>query len=180
MSDWRVSPVFKLVESKPIAGAKRYSVDKSSNIWSYIRRGRQLKQTLSPGGYYQVSLMHDDGKRYTHDVHTLVAKAFIPNPDPINNTYADHIDRNPHNKAYTNLRWVTPSQSGMNKKGFTTTGAKGVHKRGQRYKAAIWIPQRQKTLCIGNFATEQAARLAYNAKALELRGEFAVLNPIDS
>ena len=44
-------------------------------------------------------------------VHRIVAKAFVPNDDPLNKTHVDHIDGNKHNNHYTNLQWVTRSEN---------------------------------------------------------------------
>ena len=44
--------------------------------------------------------------RLTQYVHRLVAKAFVKNPRPDIFNMVDHIDGNPSNNHYTNLRWV--------------------------------------------------------------------------
>lgn len=56
----------------------------------------------------------NEGKRYPciplnnfKYVHRLVAEAFVPNPNASVNTCVDHIDENPENNVWTNLRWVT-------------------------------------------------------------------------
>lgn len=56
-------------------------------------------------GGYQVVHLSDNGKVYNKTIHTLVAKAFIPQPKgkPIVN----HIDGNKHNNEVSNLEWVT-------------------------------------------------------------------------
>lgn len=42
-------------------------------------------------------------------IHQLVAEAFIPNPDNLNEV--DHIDRNGLNNNVNNLRWVTHQEN---------------------------------------------------------------------
>ena len=56
-------------------------------------------------GGYQVVHLCKDGKVYNRMIHTLVAKAFIPNPD--NKPLVNHIDGNKHNNVASNLEWVT-------------------------------------------------------------------------
>lgn len=73
-------------------------------------------QLLTPtleerSGYLSVGLSKC-GKISTHRVHTLVAKAFIPNPD--NLPCVDHIDRNKCNNNVSNLRWVSYKDNSRN------------------------------------------------------------------
>ena len=58
-----------------------------------------------------------------------------------------------------------------------TSGFKGVFKRGLGWDVAITT--NKKRMYIGHFTSKIKATKAYNAKALELFGEFAWLNPIN-
>lgn len=42
-------------------------------------------------------------------LHRLVASTFCKNPDPLHNTYVNHINGNPECNLAVNLEWVTPS-----------------------------------------------------------------------
>lgn len=75
------------------------------------RKGKELKVNQSQR-YFTVDLCKE-GVRKTHTVHSLVAKAFLLNPD--NLPEIDHIDRNKHNNALHNLRWVSKVQNQANR-----------------------------------------------------------------
>lgn len=93
----------------------------------------------------------------------------------------DHIDRDGLNNKVSNLRFCTKSENGMNrcKQRNTTSIYKGVsfHKRNNNWKASIRLEG--KDIYLGCFTNEVDAAKAYNAKAIELFGEFANLNIID-
>jgi hypothetical protein len=71
--------------------------------------GRILKQRLNKG-YFIISL-----RNKTFSVHRLVALAFVPNPDPKTRTWVDHEDRIRTHTVASNLRWLTPVESGRNR-----------------------------------------------------------------
>lgn len=90
----------------------------------------------------------------------------------------DHRDGNGLNCRRSNLRIATVAQNGMNMRlpKHNTSGYKGVRKRGIRWQAYIKLDQRQ--LCLGRFDSAVEAAIAYNIRASELFGEFALLNPL--
>ena len=57
-------------------------------------------------GYLQICLTKNNLKK-THKIHRLVAKAFIPNPNPETLTDINHIDENKKNNCVENLEWCT-------------------------------------------------------------------------
>jgi len=75
------------------------------------RKGRLLKIQYSDR--YVLADLCVGGLRQTHQVHQLVARAFIPNPD--NKPMIDHIDRDKHNNHISNLRWATASENQHNR-----------------------------------------------------------------
>jgi len=91
----------------------------------------------------------------------------------------DHIDGNTLNNTKQNLQVITSSQNQMKKKlpKHNTSGYRGVyfHKQMNKWKAQIGKEVR---IHIGFYSTKEEAALAYNEKAKELFGRFAVLNKI--
>jgi hypothetical protein len=101
----------------------------------------------------------------------------------VDGLYIDHHNGDGLDNRRSNLRTCTQSQNLANR--FKTSGQsrfKGVY---WNKKARAWHAQiasgvtadgRQKVLFLGHFDDESDAALAYDRKAIELRGEFARLN----
>ena len=84
------------------------SMDKKIGNKTY--KGRMLKVINTKR--YNVVCLCSNGVQKQKLVHTLVAEAFIPNPE--NKPYVDHIDTNMTNNRVDNLRWVTPKENSNN------------------------------------------------------------------
>ena len=89
----------------------------------------------------------------------------------------DHRDRKRSNNAVANLRECTPTQNRANAKLKTTnsSGFKGVcfDKRVSKYRAEIMVGGKKKWL--GYFQDSADASLAYQAAAIAVHGEFALV-----
>lgn len=100
------------------------------------------------------------------------------------NTVVDHIDGNGLNNQRANLRICSRSVNNANKKSKVGSTSKylGVSLWKRLSGTTCWKAQisNKGTIHIGFFETEEAAALAYNIKAIEIRGEFARLNEISS
>jgi hypothetical protein len=93
----------------------------------------------------------------------------------------DHRDRDGLNNQKYNLRYASNVQNQMNKVGWGKVGLKGVriqanHKGSNPFQARIQL--NGKVFSLGTYPTSIEAAKAYNAKALELFGQFARLNPV--
>jgi hypothetical protein len=132
-------------------------------------------------GYVMVRLCKDGiGKNYK--THRLVAELFIPKPNNDTNLEVDHIDQDKTNNIVSNLRWVTPQQNMWNRnKRMTPSSSRYIgvtyHKRSNKWSSRI-VRNDGSRNHIGMFHNEKDAARAYNDKARELRGNFAVLNDI--
>jgi hypothetical protein len=95
----------------------------------------------------------------------------------------DHINGNPLDNRKENLRICTRSENCRNKKvrSDSATGYKGVEKPNSNlrkpFRAYIGDPTRPGVhLYLGHHVSASEAAKAYDKKALELYGEFALLN----
>ena len=140
--------------------------------------GRILTGSRNSFGYLTVSLSKDKSSS-TQSVHRLVAREFLENPG--NKTSVDHIDRDKTNNNITNLRWATQSENLGNgsKRTKGSSNFKGVSRLKRTGKWQAQIKNKGRSIHLGYFDDEIDAANAYNAKAIELFGEYACLNKID-
>lgn len=73
--------------------------------------GRLLRASTGRGDYACVNLAYPDGRRRTVMVHRLVARLFVPNPDPARLTEVDHLNADHQDARAANLEWVTPEEN---------------------------------------------------------------------
>jgi hypothetical protein len=86
----------------------------------------------------------------------------------------DHLDRNPSNNRWDNLRRATVSQNNANRRRHKNNacGFKGVSRTQYgRWRATIFKNGRRHHL--GVFSTPESAHVAYVTAARKLFGEFA-------
>ena len=81
-------------------GHPNYAVSNQGDVYN-LRFGRPVKPNTIWSGYNNVRI---DGRNI--GVHRLVAKAFVPNPDPTRFNIVDHIDCDNQNNCADNLRWT--------------------------------------------------------------------------
>jgi hypothetical protein len=108
-----------------------------------------------PDGYVIISL---SGKRhYAHRLAFLFMEGRIPKN-------VDHIDGNPNNNRWINLRETTHQENMQNLRGpksHNRSGFLGVHRRGNRFRAIIVFNKR--SIYLGSFRTGEEAEAAHIA-----------------
>ena len=91
-----------------------YEISNKGNIRSY-RKGKwgvqDKPKMLSPdnGVYRKIVLVDESGEHTMYTIHSLVANAFVPNPNGYR--YVNHIDGNKKNNNADNLEWCTHKQN---------------------------------------------------------------------
>ena len=98
-------------EMKLIEGSLTDYVTPSGEIYKDYGNNKFFhKAQFTNHGYWYCNITYPEGQRQRR-VHILVAKAYVPNPNPEKNTIVMHIDSNKENKHYTNLKWGTISEN---------------------------------------------------------------------
>lgn len=119
-----------MVRWKKIKGYSNYSVSDDGQVYSYNSE-KVLKGRLDGRGNYLYVSLCNEGKIKNRNIHRLVAEQFVNNSDPKTLVQVDHIDNNPKNNHYTNLRWIDRHLNSLNSKVYKNnkSGVKGVHYR---------------------------------------------------
>lgn len=82
----------------------KYLVSNTGKVRSLLRNGRLLNHNDNGRGYLQVTL-YFNSKRVTHNIHSLVAKAFLGAREE--GMTVNHIDGNKYNNCLSNLEYCT-------------------------------------------------------------------------
>jgi hypothetical protein len=153
-----------------------YDPDTGVFTWQSTTTNRvksgQVAGTLNDKGYIQIRV---EGVIYP--AHRL-AFLYVDGEFPISEV--DHQDRDGLNNRWRNLRQATSSENQKNKTAYSNnkSGYKGVSFDNTRGKFVAQIQSDKKHKMLGRFDCPREAAHAYNVAAIQLHGEFAVLNPI--
>ncbi len=151
--------LLSLIDYNRETGEIRLKVDSTK------KRAGDIAGDVNIHGYKR---LHLKGRRYLAH---RVAWFYVTGDWP--SGIIDHIDRNPTNNAWSNLRLATKSQNAANMlRRIGISGAKGVYpQRNGRWQAKITI--NGVVSCLGTYDTVQAASDAYFAASQSAFGEFA-------
>ena len=131
----------------------------SQHKWTYDNGYAVRKATIAKGQYKKI-LLH----------------RFLISAQP--GQMVDHANRNSLDNRRCNLRLCTGSQNNANRRVLRPSSSpyRGVRKASnvERWEAAIGYNYR--FIHLGSFLTQEEAARAYDAKAIELYGEFASTN----
>lgn len=125
--------------------------------------------------YYAKRNMNNKGDNIGFQMHRSLMRVYD------RSILIDHIDGNGLNNQKANLRICNYSQNGANKlkrKGSNGTKFIGITFRKDTKKWAAQVMKDYKHISLGCYNSDIDAAIAYNKKAVELHGEFAVLNKI--
>ena len=86
----------------------------------------------------------------------------------------DHRNHNTLDNRRSNLRLATPSQNAINRR--KAKGYKGVSRVRDKWRATIGSVRKKERRHLGYFPSAERAAKAYDAAAIEMYGEFALLN----
>ena len=161
---------------------RSFTLDSSSPSWLRWATGKKTGQVagyLEADGYWRVKLTFE-GKYLRFPVHRIVYAMFY-RADPSNDS-VDHINGKSSNNPQ-NLRLAGKfgnQQNAWKRKRNATSRYKGVcrSQTGTRWVAVIRA--NGVGYHLGTFDSEEQAALAYNNAAIDLHGEFAFLNRLES
>ena len=149
---------------RTVDGFPAYEVSSDGRVRT-IKTGRMRKLQVEKSGHIRTGLQKDK-KLSHHYVHILVATAFINKQE--GNNIVDHIDQNPANNNYQNLRWTTSSGNNRNrtKAKNNTSGHQGIRYDKNGYWVATWsdahMKLKQKYFSVKIHGDDQAKQLAIN------------------
>jgi len=154
-----------------------YQVSNLGRVKSfYSGKERILKPGKHTRGYLLI-ILRKNKKPKPYRISRLVASTFIGDLD---NKVVDHIDHDVTNNRVDNLRICSQAQNTYNriKRKNTSSKFKGVYwyKSRRRWRGIIGF--NSKAMHIGYYNTELEGAKAYDKKALELYGDFALTNKI--
>jgi hypothetical protein len=139
-----------------------YNPDTGEFTWR-VKQGPKIKEgkkagTTRPDGYQKININYT--QYYSHRLAWLYMTGELT-------ADIDHIDRDPSNNRFSNLRAVTKSQNQHNrvKQCNNTSGYKGViyFKPTGKWRANIWV--KGKNNYLGYFDTPEEANRAYQKAA---------------
>jgi hypothetical protein len=159
--------------AKPTVTADRLrellSYDPESGVWVRLKSTGKAKVgstagSIEPRGYRRIRI---DGKPY---LSSRLAHLFMKGEWPTHEM--DHIDCNPSNDSWLNLRPATRLQNNANRKLSNKSGFQGASRSStNRYKAEMKL--NGKRIYLGSFVTAEEAHASYVTASKEIYGAFS-------
>jgi hypothetical protein len=159
-----------LPDQRELQRLLEYSVVTGKLYW------RESRGSIAKGS--EAGTVHSSGyicirvNKKLHWTHRLIWK-LVTGSNPLEQI--DHIDRDPANNAWQNLREATNQQNSFNQGTYSnnTSGFKGVHWRPdcQKFRSRIKINGRD--VHLGYFSTAEKASAAYRLATKKYFEEFA-------
>lgn len=133
--------------------------------WNIKHAGKPAFGTLTSQGYLSGMLFNKQYK--AHAVAWAIHHGYWP-------TLIDHVNRDRTDNRLANLRDVPHNVNVHNSMPRSSTGFKGVRKRGERFVARIRTPE--KLVYLGTFDTAEQAAAAYDHGAMIYHGPHSFRN----
>ena len=162
--------IYKMVK---IEGFEDYLISKDGKILSTKRKKPKfLKTHTDKYGYLHVKLTKNK-KLFGFNLHRLIAKAFVDNPDIENYDMVDHINHNRTDNRIENLRWCNNSINQRNQKLLkrNTTGHQGVrYSKSKNQYEATWYEDKKlktKSFSINKYPNAKELAIEYRQKMVD-------------
>lgn len=162
----------------PLRGGKETLIDKVDEPLAKKFQWRIRAHTNGGKKFYaEAKRLEDervcDGQKKSISLHRLI----MGFPEGLQ---VDHVNGDGLDNRRSNLRVATASQNAYNRRYKNKHGYRGlVLLKGCKSRPyAAQIEHGGKNRHIGTFATKEEAALAYNAEAVRVYGEFAILNEV--
>lgn len=119
-----------IIDSMEVQGYPNYTIYSDGRVYSKLRK-KYLKGHDRGRGYLQYRLYDNNGIQKAFNVHRLVAKHFIANPE--NKPTVNHINGNKKDNRVENLRWATHSEQTIHamQTGLLKPNTSGIGKPGK-------------------------------------------------
>ena len=101
---WKDIEGFSNYQISNFGNVKTKERDYTNNLGHNVHINEKIMSFSTRSGYSVVNLRKNN-KRFSKQIHRLVAEAFIPNPE--NKPQVNHKDYNRKNNCVNNLEWVT-------------------------------------------------------------------------
>jgi len=195
MSTINIQTESVIINNYPSPAPEKKQEEEKEEIWKSIpgfpeeyqvssigraRKGTKIKRLTMGHGYKSISINKKD-----YRIANLIGQAFIPKPQSDKPMTIDHIDHDTSNNHVENLQWASASQQTCHQrkrkksKRKLTSKYKGVSFRKSEGRWQSKVNINGKRAYQELFDNEMDAAAAYDRKAKEVHGKYAVLNNIE-